>query len=121
MIDITIKNGECEKWNVEGTTAELLAELGTLISNIYDGVVTEAINTIGKMIGKERAHNGVRKHFIHTLAATLALTDAQIMNEQIKKDIREADNSTDDFTLSDFFKMLYGERGNNDEHGNKST
>lgn len=122
MIDVTMKNGECEKWNVQGTAADLMAELGTLLSNIYDGVLNNALNELGPKVGEEVVHNRMRKYFIHTLATSMALTDAQVTKERLKKDIREADNGPEAFTLSEFFEMLYGDRKEDeDEHGNKST
>lgn len=99
-----------------------MAELGTLLSNIYDGVLNNALDELGPKIGQEVVHNRIKKFFIHTLATSMALTDTQVMTERLKKDIREADNGPEDFTLSEFFEMLYGHgKEDKDEHGNKGT
>ena len=124
MIDVKINGSKCDRWEVFGTTSDILAELASIISNVYRSTVEHALEdkNLCSAMSKQEIHQKIRMHFVETMAMTIALTDsdiAQAQLEKLKKDISEADNTDDGITLtlSEFMEMLLGKK--EDEDGDK--
>lgn len=122
MINVTIDKGECKKWDVYGTTTDVLAEMVSIVSNIYANVLTDALEdkTLCSKLSKKEIHSSVRAKFLDLLAYSLATIDKEVIKEQFKKTISEADNTTDDMpsSLSELMDLLFGrkEKEDGDKH-----
>ena len=115
MIKIDINEGNLKDVKVEGTFPTLCAETVLMVKAVYDSIVSTIIVEDKNEHQAKLAGEIFIKTVMHTLPAAISFNSIlEFLKTVEATDIKHADETPEDkenMSFSEFFKSLYGDKG----------